>query len=267
MDFELDAAARAGDLGFAQRQMVEILKALSRGAKLLVMDEPTSSLTVREEETLFAIVDQLKASGIGIVYISHRMADVLRLSDRISIVKDGRLIGPLLPGETSIAHIASLMSRPAEGEDAPSRIRRSRPKRRASLPKPGRRRFRSLACRRRTSSRTSISTSGRARLSASAVLSAADARRWRRPYSGSFPMCPARSRSPGRPVPLGSVPHAVEARIGLVPEDRRREGLVGNRSLAENFALTNLAGLSLGHGFGPMATGGSPRSLPAIAAI
>ena len=93
--FGLRASARVGDLGFAQRQMVEILKALSRGAKLLVMDEPTSSLTVREEETLFATVDQLKASGIGIVYISHRMADVLRLSDRISIVKDGRLIGPL----------------------------------------------------------------------------------------------------------------------------------------------------------------------------
>ena len=89
--FGLRASARVGDLGFAQRQMVEILKALSRGAKLLVMDEPTSSLTVREEDTLFATVDQLKASGIGIVYISHRMADVLRLSDRISIVKDGQL--------------------------------------------------------------------------------------------------------------------------------------------------------------------------------
>ena len=99
--------------------MVEILKALSRGAKLLVMDEPTSSLTVREEDTLFATVDQLKASGIGIVYISHRMADVLRLSDRISIVKDGRLIGPLMPSETSIAHIASLMSR-APGSRAKS---------------------------------------------------------------------------------------------------------------------------------------------------
>ena len=74
-EYRANAAARAGDLGFAQRQMVEILKALSRGAKLLVMDEPTSSLTVREEETLFAIVDQLKASGIGVVYISHRMAD------------------------------------------------------------------------------------------------------------------------------------------------------------------------------------------------
>src|SRR6201996_8771411 len=114
--FSLRASARVGDLGFAQRQMVEILKALSRGAKLVVMDEPTSSLTVREEETLFATVDQLKASGIGIVYISHRMADVLRLSDRISIVKDGRLIGPLLPSETSIPHIASLMSRSPESQ-------------------------------------------------------------------------------------------------------------------------------------------------------
>ena len=95
--------------------MVEILKALSRGAKLLVMDEPTSSLTVREEETLFATVDQLKASGIGIVYISHRMADVLRLSDRISIVKDGRLIGPLLQQyvlEPSTQHNHVLLAQP-----------------------------------------------------------------------------------------------------------------------------------------------------------
>ena len=65
---------------------------------------------------MFATVDQLKASGIGIVYISHRVADVLRLSDRISIAKDGRLIGPLLPSETSIAHMASLMSRSPESQ-------------------------------------------------------------------------------------------------------------------------------------------------------
>ena len=96
--------------------MVEILKAISRGAKLLVMDEPTSSLTIREEETLFSTIDQLKAAGIGIVYISHRMADVLRLSDRISIVKDGRIVGPLLPHETSIDHIAALMSRPKDDD-------------------------------------------------------------------------------------------------------------------------------------------------------
>jgi ribose transport system ATP-binding protein len=130
--FSLHASARVGDLGFAQRQMVEILKALSRGAKLLVMDEPTSSLSVREEDTLFATVDQLKASGIGIVYSSHRMADVLRLSDRISIVKDGRLIGPPLPSETSIAHIASLMSRAPGSREKSTPIERIPIKRRAA---------------------------------------------------------------------------------------------------------------------------------------
>ena len=67
--------------------------------------------------------------------------------------------------------------------------------------------------------------------------------------------CVRRDRGRRAAGPARQRPHAVEAKIGLVPEDRRREGLVGNRSLAENIALTDLAGLSLGHGFGPMATG------------
>ena len=253
--FELDAAARAGDLGFAQRQMVEILKALSRGAKLLVMDEPTSSLTVREEETLFAIVGQLKASGIGIVYISHRMADVLRLSDRISIVKDGRLIGPLLPGETSIAHIASLMSRPAEGEDAPSRIKQEPPKSVSIAPKAG---APALSV---TGLKTAHKLSnvdfeiGAGEIVGLGGLVGSGRSTLAKAIFGLIPDVSGAIAVGGRAVPLGSVPHAVEAKIGLVPEDRRREGLVGNRSLAENFALTNLAGLSLGHGLGPMATG------------
>ena len=191
--FGLRASARVGDLGFAQRQMVEILKALSRGAKLLVMDEPTSSLTVREEETLFATVDQLKASGIGIVYISHRMADVLRLSDRISIVKDGRLIGPLMPSETSIAHIASLMSRSPESQgriDALEKLQRGR----APLPAPARPLFPCPGSAPRASFRTSLLTSRPARSSASPALSAADAPRWRKRFSASFPTRPAQSR-------------------------------------------------------------------------
>ena len=253
--FELDAAARAGDLGFAQRQMVEILKALSRGAKLLVMDEPTSSLTVREEETLFAIVDQLKASGIGVVYISHRMADVLRLSDRISIVKDGRLIGPLLPGGTSIAHIASLMSRPAEGEDAPSRIKAEPPKSVAIAPGAG---APALSV---TGLKTAHKLSniafeiGAGEIVGLGGLVGSGRSTLAKAIFGLIPDVSGSIAVAGREVALGSVPHAVEAKIGLVPEDRRREGLVGNRSLAENFVLTNLAGLSLGHGFGPMATG------------
>jgi ABC-type sugar transport system ATPase subunit len=251
--FGLRASARVGDLGFAQRQMVEILKALSRGAKLLVMDEPTSSLTVREEETLFATVDQLKASGIGIVYISHRMADVLRLSDRISIVKDGRVIGPLLPSETSIPHIASLMSRSPESQQKLAPIETVPIQRRAA---PGAAPLALSVSGLRTARKLSdigfeieageivglagLVGSGRSTL-AKAIF-------------GLIPDAVGAISVGGRTVQTGSVSSAVAAKIGFVPEDRRLEGLVANRSLAENFALTNLTGLSYARGFGPMAT-------------
>jgi ABC-type sugar transport system ATPase subunit len=233
--------------------MVEILKALSRGAKLLVMDEPTSSLTVREEETLFATVDQLKASGIGIVYISHRMADVLRLSDRISIVKDGRLIGPLMPSETSIAHIASLMSRSPESQQT-SGPNDAAPVKPRAAPAP-------------RSSALSVSGLGTARklsdiafdikageIVGLAGLVGSGRSTLAKAIFGLIPDATGAISVAGRPVRTGSVASAVAAKIGFVPEDRRLEGLVANRSLAENFALTNLTGLSHAHGLGPMAT-------------
>jgi ribose transport system ATP-binding protein len=251
--FGLRASARVGDLGFAQRQMVEILKALSRGAKLLVMDEPTSSLTVREEDTLFATVDQLKATGIGIVYISHRMADVLRLSDRISIVKDGRLIGPLLPSETSIAHIASLMSRSPGGQEKSTPIERI-PIQRRVAPTPGAPALSVSGL--RTARKLSDITFdiqpgeivGLAGLVGSGRSTLAKA------IFGLIPDAVGAISVEGRKAPTGSVSSAVSAKIGFVPEDRRLEGLVANRSLLENFALTNLDNLSYAHGFGPMAT-------------
>ena len=250
--FGLSASARVGNLGFAQRQMVEILKALSRGAKLVVMDEPTSSLTVREEETLFATVDQFKASGIGIAYISHRMADVLRLSDRISIVKDGRLIGPLKPSETSIAHIASLMSRSPEslGKAPIGRV----PIERRAAAKGGARVL--SVSRLRTARKLSdiafdISSGeivGLAGLVGSGRSTLAKA------IFGLIPDATGAISVAGRPVKTGGLSSAVAARIGFVPEDRRLEGLVAGRSLSENFALTNLDGLSYARGLGPMAT-------------
>jgi ABC-type sugar transport system ATPase subunit len=249
--FGLRASARVGDLGFAQRQMVEILKALSRGAKLLV--KPTSSLTVREEETLFATVDQLKASGIGIVYISHRMADVLRLSDRISIVKDGRLIGPLMPSETSIAHIASLMSRSPESQKTLAPIEAApiqrRPGPTASPPALSVSGFRTA---RKLSDIAFDIQSGE--IVGLAGLVGSGRSTLAKAIFGLIPDAMGAIAVAGRAVQAGSVSSAVAAKIGFVPEDRRLEGLVANRSLAENFALTNLTVLSYAHGFGPMAT-------------
>lgn len=81
-----------GELNIAQQQMVEIIRAISFGAKIIVMDEPTSSLTDSEVDALFASIEQLKKKGVGIIYISHRMAELDIIADRITIMRDGEYI-------------------------------------------------------------------------------------------------------------------------------------------------------------------------------
>jgi ribose transport system ATP-binding protein len=92
-----------------QMQMVEIAKALSMNARIIIMDEPTSSLTSGESEQLFKIIGQLKADNIGIIYISHRMEEVLALADRITVLRDGKYVGDLLRAEATHDKIVALM--------------------------------------------------------------------------------------------------------------------------------------------------------------
>lgn len=92
LDLALDARASIGSLNMGERQMVEIARAAHRASRVLVMDEPTSSLTKAEEETLFALIERLKARGMGIIYISHRMDEVFRVADRITVLRDGKHI-------------------------------------------------------------------------------------------------------------------------------------------------------------------------------
>ena len=92
-----------------QMQMVEIAKALAMDARLIIMDEPTSSLTAGESEQLFKIVRALRSEGIGIVYISHRMEEVLDLADRITVMRDGRRVGDLNAAEATHDKIVSMM--------------------------------------------------------------------------------------------------------------------------------------------------------------
>ncbi|AMY04021.1 sugar ABC transporter ATP-binding protein [Mesorhizobium ciceri] len=248
--FSLDAFARVGDLAFAQRQMVEILKAISRGAKLLVMDEPTSSLTIHEEETLFRTIGQLKQNGIGIVYISHRMADVLRLSDRISIIKDGRLVGPLDPSKTSIEDIAAMMSRPRGDAPLPTAAARTKRRPATSVGAPALE-VRDLATSRKLSDISFSIDPGE--IVGLAGLVGSGRSTLGKALFGIVPDVSGHITVAGESVRLGSVSGAITAGVALVPEDRRLEGLVGGRSIEENLALPRLSDFSLAGPFGPMA--------------
>jgi ribose transport system ATP-binding protein len=88
-------------LSMAQRQLVEIARALSCSARVLIMDEPTSSLTFREAENLFRIVRELSAAGVAVIYISHRLQEITQIADRVTVLRDGRNAGELQRGEIS----------------------------------------------------------------------------------------------------------------------------------------------------------------------
>ena len=93
LGLNIDPTMRMGDLSIAEMQMVEIAKAVSRNAKIVIMDEPTSAITDREVEKLFEIIESLKRQGTAIIYISHKMDELFRISDMISVMRDGHMIG------------------------------------------------------------------------------------------------------------------------------------------------------------------------------
>lgn len=89
----VDSMTKIKELGVGQQQLVEIAKALQRNAKVLVLDEPTASLSEGEVEILFTIVNKLRRRGVSCIYISHRLDEVFELADRVSVLRDGQYIG------------------------------------------------------------------------------------------------------------------------------------------------------------------------------
>ena len=92
LDIHVDPRVMTGSLQVADRQMIEIAKAVSYDAKVIVMDEPTSSLTEDEVEHLFRIIEMLKKRGVSIIYISHKMEEIMQISDEVTIMRDGRWV-------------------------------------------------------------------------------------------------------------------------------------------------------------------------------
>lgn len=108
-NIDIDPATKAWELSNAQQQLVEIMKAVSRDARFIIMDEPTASLTDKETEMLFRLIDQFKARGVTIIYISHRLNEVFRLADRVTIMRDGKYIQTLKVADANRQELVNLM--------------------------------------------------------------------------------------------------------------------------------------------------------------
>jgi ABC-type sugar transport system ATPase subunit len=107
--FDIDARTRVDRLGMAERQLVEIAKAIESDVKLLLLDEPTSALSDRESRRLFDIIRELKSSGVAIVYVSHHLGEVLEIADRITVLRDGNHIETLDAADATESRLAMLM--------------------------------------------------------------------------------------------------------------------------------------------------------------
>src|SRR3989442_11451047 len=107
--FEIDPDKKVGSLSVGWQQRVEILKALYRNARILVLDEPTAVLTPQETEEIFAVLRRLAEAGHSIIFISHKLYEVLEIADRITVIRRGKVVGQRLPGETDEDDLAELM--------------------------------------------------------------------------------------------------------------------------------------------------------------
>jgi len=109
LGFDISPQAMVGDLSVAHQQVVEIAKALSKNARVIVFDEPTAVLSVQDAERLLEIIRDLRAQDVGVIYISHRLDEVFRIADRITVMKDGRTVGTVATSETTIDEVIAMM--------------------------------------------------------------------------------------------------------------------------------------------------------------
>jgi ribose transport system ATP-binding protein len=228
--FSLKATDIIDGLSIAQRQTVEILKALNSKASLVIMDEPTSSLTSTESAQLFGIIRRLKAEGIGVLYISHRMEEVYDLSDRVTVLRDGRKVAVLEKEQIHPAEIIRLMiGRKLDDRDALHAMRRS--SRELVLEVEG---FSSEG----KFSDISFKLHAGEILGIGGLVGSGRTELVRALY-GIDPHSSGSVSYLGAPWTPG-VSASIRGGFGFVPEERRLQGIMGAISITGNIGITNL---------------------------
>ena len=229
LNADFTSSTPVAELSLAQRQLVEIAKALSLDARLIIMDEPSSSLTLAETERLLGVVAELKAQGVSVIYITHRLGEIKACADRVVCLRDGRMVGALAKNE--IAHAA--MIRLMIGRDLKSLYQAPQ-----AAPAPG--------CeidQLRTSAfpeQTVTLAIRRGEILGLAGLISSGRTTLARTMFGIDPPLGGAMRLDGRALAIGTPRAAIARGIYLVPEDRKRSGLVLEMPITQNTTLANL---------------------------
>lgn len=228
---DVDTRQKVSELGIAQQQMVEIARVVSRNTKILILDEPTAVLTSREVEKLFEIITRLKKQGIAIIYISHRLEEIFRMGDRVTVLRDGKLVGAELVKDIDTDKLISMMVGRSLENQFPrgdfSDIEKKEVLRVENLNHGNAVKEVSF-----TASTGEIlgfaGLVGAGRTEVVRLIFGADTK-----DSGDIYIH-------GKKVEIKSTQEAIRQGIALLPEDRKGQGLVLKRSVSENTTIINL---------------------------
>jgi ribose transport system ATP-binding protein len=235
LGLDVDTRTLAHELGVAQLQVVEIAKALSQSARILVMDEPTAALSDREIARLFDRIRALKQNGVAIIYISHRLQEIFEIGDRITVLRDGRNVASLAPPETSVDDLVRLMV----GRQVTTTWR----ERFCDAPGDVVLEVRDLHA--ANGVRAAAVDVNAGEVVGLAGLVGAGRTELARAIFGADRVVSGTVRVAGRPLargPAGPV-DAVRAGVALVPENRKTEGLALMRSVQDNVLVAGLRAL------------------------
>jgi simple sugar transport system ATP-binding protein len=229
---DIPVEAVVGELPVGLQQLVAVCRALTKDLKLLILDEPTASLTKRDIDSLLSVVRDLQAGGIAVMFVSHKLNEVFEVAERISVLRDGQLVGTLPRGELTNEKLISLMTGKSITE---TRFRREGAEGRVLLEVRGlskRHNFQDISFKLHAGEIVGITGligSGRTEL-ANALF-------------GIGPADRGQILVEGRPVRIASVQDAVRAGIAYVPENRLVQGLIMKLSVADNLVAAILSRL------------------------
>ena len=222
----IDVKSLAGEHNVAELQMVQIARALAFGAEIIIFDEPTASLTYQETRALFRIINRLKTSGAGIIFISHHLEEVAELSDRVTVMRDGEVVGTYATAETTESQLISLMAGQAITF---SRIKRNYQSEDIVL------RVSNL-CHKSKFSDVSFSVK-RGEIFGFGGLVGAGRSEVAQTVFGYLPLEQGSIVLNGKEICPRSPYEAIQAGIGYVPEERRQQAIFPELSIRENLTM------------------------------